>query len=261
MVLHDLNMAARYADWILAMKDGRKAAFGTPQDGHHAHVGPRRLRRGCRREHRPGDGSPIHVARFQPQPARAPALPAGQWRGRRWRGRRWRGDRECCSRYCCFAHVSGAITAIANRRTGTMTMDANAGATVDEPAFRPYLVHVSRAACSPRISCASPSQAMIWPASVLTATTSASNCCCRCLMALGPIRCSFEQRFHQPRRMVRAVAGIAAGRQYTIRTYTIRKAQPERGEVVVDFVIHEGAGPAGAFAARAKPGARTWRKP
>ncbi|KFI98919.1 ABC transporter ATP-binding protein [Bifidobacterium subtile] len=32
MVLHDLNMAARYADWILAMKDGRKAAFGTPQE-------------------------------------------------------------------------------------------------------------------------------------------------------------------------------------------------------------------------------------
>jgi iron complex transport system ATP-binding protein len=32
MVLHDLNLAARYADWILAMKDGRKMALGTPEE-------------------------------------------------------------------------------------------------------------------------------------------------------------------------------------------------------------------------------------
>lgn len=31
MVLHDLNLAARYADWILAMKDGNRVAFGKPE--------------------------------------------------------------------------------------------------------------------------------------------------------------------------------------------------------------------------------------
>ncbi|WP_314688724.1 ABC transporter ATP-binding protein [uncultured Bifidobacterium sp.] len=30
MVLHDLNMAARYSDWVLAMKDGRRVTFGDP---------------------------------------------------------------------------------------------------------------------------------------------------------------------------------------------------------------------------------------
>ena len=30
MVLHDLNMAARYSDWILAIKDGRRVALGAP---------------------------------------------------------------------------------------------------------------------------------------------------------------------------------------------------------------------------------------
>lgn len=32
MVLHDLNLAARYADWMLALKDGGQAALGTPQE-------------------------------------------------------------------------------------------------------------------------------------------------------------------------------------------------------------------------------------
>ncbi|MCI1864851.1 MAG: ABC transporter ATP-binding protein [Bifidobacterium sp.] len=32
MVLHDLNMAARYSDWILAMKDGERKAYGAPRD-------------------------------------------------------------------------------------------------------------------------------------------------------------------------------------------------------------------------------------
>ncbi|PST47331.1 cobalamin/Fe3+-siderophore ABC transporter ATP-binding protein [Bifidobacterium callitrichos] len=32
MVLHDLNQAARYTDWILAVKDGRQAYFGTPDE-------------------------------------------------------------------------------------------------------------------------------------------------------------------------------------------------------------------------------------
>ena len=38
-------------------------------------------------------------------------------------------------------------------------------------------------------------------------------------------------------------------RRYTIRTYTIRAVDQEQREVTVDFVLHEGAGPAGAFAA------------
>lgn len=32
MVLHDLNLAARYADYLVAMADGRVHAFGTPED-------------------------------------------------------------------------------------------------------------------------------------------------------------------------------------------------------------------------------------
>lgn len=31
MILHDLNLAARYADWIVAMKDGEIASAGTPE--------------------------------------------------------------------------------------------------------------------------------------------------------------------------------------------------------------------------------------
>lgn len=30
MVLHDVNLAARYADWLLAMRDGQRAALGAP---------------------------------------------------------------------------------------------------------------------------------------------------------------------------------------------------------------------------------------
>ena len=32
MVLHDLNLAARYSDWILAIDHGHKAALGSPQE-------------------------------------------------------------------------------------------------------------------------------------------------------------------------------------------------------------------------------------
>ena len=32
MVLHDLNQAARYIDWILALKDGEQAYYGTPAE-------------------------------------------------------------------------------------------------------------------------------------------------------------------------------------------------------------------------------------
>lgn len=32
MVLHDLNLASRYSDYLLAMKDGRIARYGTPEE-------------------------------------------------------------------------------------------------------------------------------------------------------------------------------------------------------------------------------------
>ncbi|MDN6458665.1 MAG: hypothetical protein L0K03_02580, partial [Bifidobacterium crudilactis] len=32
MVLHDVNLAARYADWILAMHEGRCEALGAPSE-------------------------------------------------------------------------------------------------------------------------------------------------------------------------------------------------------------------------------------
>lgn len=32
MVLHDLNLASRYSDYLLAMKDGQIARYGTPEE-------------------------------------------------------------------------------------------------------------------------------------------------------------------------------------------------------------------------------------
>ncbi len=40
-----------------------------------------------------------------------------------------------------------------------------------------------------------------------------------------------------------------------MRTYTVRRFDRERGEVVVDFTLHEGDGPAARWAARVAPGA------
>lgn len=135
-----------------------------------------------------------------------------------------------------------------------MTMDANAGATVDEPAFRPYLVHVSRVQrLSPhfmRITFAGDDLAGFG--------TDGYDQRIKLLLPLPdgtwPDPLLFERDSISRGAWYEQWRALPAGRQYTIRTYTIRKAQPERGEVVVDFVIHEGAGPAGAFAARAKPG-------
>ncbi|KUI32218.1 hypothetical protein AU196_22075 [Mycobacterium sp. IS-1742] len=39
-----------------------------------------------------------------------------------------------------------------------------------------------------------------------------------------------------------------------VRTYTVRKADPERGEVTIDFVVHGEHGVAGPWAASARPG-------
>ncbi|MGI5128733.1 siderophore-interacting protein [Pseudonocardia sp. CA-107938] len=41
----------------------------------------------------------------------------------------------------------------------------------------------------------------------------------------------------------------------TIRTYTVRRFDPDGGELDVDFVLHEGHGPAAAWARDAQPGA------
>ncbi|PPG31187.1 siderophore-interacting protein [Pseudoclavibacter sp. RFBB5] len=39
-----------------------------------------------------------------------------------------------------------------------------------------------------------------------------------------------------------------------LRTYTVRRVDPDAREIDVDFVVHHGAGPAGAWAETAKPG-------
>ncbi|MFS0896026.1 siderophore-interacting protein [Mycolicibacterium litorale] len=43
-------------------------------------------------------------------------------------------------------------------------------------------------------------------------------------------------------------------KQPVVRTYTVRKVDPERGEVTIDFVVHGEHGVAGPWAANAQPG-------
>ena len=47
---------------------------------------------------------------------------------------------------------------------------------------------------------------------------------------------------------------LPAERRNPLRTYTVRKVRHESEQIDVDFVIHDHAGPAGAFAEAAKPG-------
>ena len=47
---------------------------------------------------------------------------------------------------------------------------------------------------------------------------------------------------------------LSAERRNPLRTYTVRKVKHESEQIDVDFVIHDHAGPAGAFAEAAKPG-------
>ena len=76
MVLHDISLAARYSDHIVAMKDGRIVARGTPQEivtpgllrdvfGLNAHVVPE-----------PTEGRP-HVIPLGTQGTMNPLLEAG----------------------------------------------------------------------------------------------------------------------------------------------------------------------------------------
>jgi NADPH-dependent ferric siderophore reductase len=47
---------------------------------------------------------------------------------------------------------------------------------------------------------------------------------------------------------------LPADRRNPVRTYTVRAARPLERQVDVDFVVHDGAGPAGAWAEAARPG-------
>ena len=47
---------------------------------------------------------------------------------------------------------------------------------------------------------------------------------------------------------------LSAERRNPLRTYTVRKVKHESEQIDVDFVVHDHAGPAGAFAEAAKPG-------
>jgi NADPH-dependent ferric siderophore reductase len=49
---------------------------------------------------------------------------------------------------------------------------------------------------------------------------------------------------------------LPAAQRNLFRTYTVRRIDPERGELDVDFVTHHDAGPAGTFAENAVPGQR-----
>ena len=54
MVLHDLNLAARYADHLVAMREGRIVAAGAPGRGDHRGLRARGLRHGLPGRRRPG---------------------------------------------------------------------------------------------------------------------------------------------------------------------------------------------------------------
>jgi NADPH-dependent ferric siderophore reductase len=47
---------------------------------------------------------------------------------------------------------------------------------------------------------------------------------------------------------------LPPGRQPVTRTYTLRRADPQRQELAIDFVVHSGEGIAAPWAARAEPG-------
>lgn len=48
--------------------------------------------------------------------------------------------------------------------------------------------------------------------------------------------------------------GMPVNVRPVLRTYTVRSARPDRGEIDVDFVLHDLAGPASSWAAAATPG-------
>ena len=81
MVLHDLNLAARYADRLVAMRDGALVAAGTPGRGAHRAAARRRLRPGRAGHPRPGrrhaDGRPGPPAPLTGRPRSGVGVRAG----------------------------------------------------------------------------------------------------------------------------------------------------------------------------------------
>ena len=64
----------------------------------------------------------------------------------------------------------------------------------------------------------------------------------------------FEASPENPLAWYQQWRALPAERRNPLRTYTVRKVRPESEQIDVDFVIHDHAGPAGAFAEAAKPG-------
>ena len=64
----------------------------------------------------------------------------------------------------------------------------------------------------------------------------------------------FEASPEDPLAWYQKWRALPAKRRNPLRTYTVRKVRPGSEQIDVDFVIHDHAGPAGAFAEAAKPG-------
>ena len=64
----------------------------------------------------------------------------------------------------------------------------------------------------------------------------------------------FEASPENPIAWCQQWRALPAERRNPLRTYTVRKVRPESEQIDVDFVIHDHAGPAGAFAEAARPG-------
>lgn len=64
----------------------------------------------------------------------------------------------------------------------------------------------------------------------------------------------FEATPEDPLAWYRKWRTLPAERRNPLRTYTVREVRPESEQIDVDFVIHDHAGPAGAFAEAARPG-------
>ncbi len=64
----------------------------------------------------------------------------------------------------------------------------------------------------------------------------------------------FEASPEDPLAWYQQWRNLPAESRNPLRTYTVRKVRPESEQIDVDFVIHDHAGPAGAFAEAARPG-------
>ncbi|WP_082558238.1 ABC transporter ATP-binding protein [Kitasatospora sp. MBT66] len=76
MVLHDLGQAARYADHLVVLKDGRLAAAGAPGDILTAELVESVFQVACQVVPDPETGTPLVVPRARSRRAAAPAAPA-----------------------------------------------------------------------------------------------------------------------------------------------------------------------------------------